>query len=128
MDYAQSITVVLLLIFVLLVWSYSSHEQQFIRTKEHFDTYYNHDMGAQTVYGTSNTPDATLYAKYTWKETDPATGLNVYDKYYETHLAEVGYNDDYLGTAVFPAAGIKRDKWPATIFNGEPITLAQKNY
>ncbi len=123
MDYAQSMTVVLLLIFVLLLWSYRSADPV-----ERFDTYYNHDMGAQTIYGTNNTPDATLYAKYTWKETDPATGLNVYDKYYETHLAEVSYNDDYLGTAVFPASEMTLDKWPSTIFNGEPISLAQKNY
>lgn len=130
MDYAQSVTIVLVFVLLLLVWSYKPTRQWLTEPwpQEHFDTYYNHDMGAQTVYRFDNTPDATLRAKYTWKETDPRTGMNVYDHYYEAHLAEIGYSDAYLETAAFPASEMKRDKWPATVFNGEVITLAQKNY
>jgi hypothetical protein len=61
---------------------------------EHFDTYYNHDYGAQTVYEretgcTLPMKDTSLLAKYDWAEHDPL-GLTVYDKYYEIYNFEEG--------------------------------------
>jgi hypothetical protein len=70
------------------------------KNMEHFDTYYNHDIGAYDVYISdpkgSFTPhslqDANSYANYTWEERDPA-GMTVYDKYYERLTNEKNQGD-----------------------------------
>lgn len=61
---------------------------------EHFDTYYNHDLGAQEIFERTTcepwtTRDARLVSKYNWSERDKA-GLTVFDKYYELYNFEVG--------------------------------------
>lgn len=134
-SYAQSVFVALVVILILLIWSYppsrdgvKNYFPGMFAQKEHYDTYFNHDFGAQEVYGYNNTPAATLRAKYEWSEKDSSTGMNVYDYMYENKVIEDSYNDEYLTTDAYPAGVMKTDKWPATVFNGEVITLAQKNY
>lgn len=142
-SYAQTVFVALVLILILLIYSYppardgirdyfpgftKSRDALFGSRREHYDTYFNHDFGAQEVYGYDNTPDATLRAKYEWKEKDDSTGMRVYDYVYENKVIADTYNDEYMNVDAYPAGYMKTDKWPATIFNGEVITLAQKNY
>lgn len=77
---------------------------------ENFDTYYNHDIGAQEVYEKQNDndfsselntkdlkkislTDAGLKAKYDWSKKD-LNGYNVYDKYYE-NVERANYGDSF---------------------------------
>lgn len=142
-SYAKSVFVVLVLLLILLIWSYPPSHDAIVgyfpgvskswdtvsgSQSEHFDTYYNHDFGAQEVYGYDNTPAATLRAKYEWSEKNSSTGMNVYDYMYENQVASDIYNDEYQTLDAYATDNMKLDRWPATVFNGEVITLAQKNY
>lgn len=140
-SYAQSVFLVLILLLILLIYSYPPSRngirdffpgfqgsKDALFGREHYDTYFNHDFGAQEVYGYNNTPAATLRAKYEWSEKDSSTGMNVYDYMYENKVIEDTYNDEYQTTDAYPSGYMKTDKWPATIFNGEVLHLAQKNY
>jgi hypothetical protein len=137
MDYAQSLCVILTVILVLMVWAWYRPS-----SSEHFDTYYNHYMGAQDVYARDELPFSTgpaeqplgddidsvaLLAKYNWSEKDPKTGMDVYDYYYEHHLENVAYPDAYADISPFPASKMKLERSPGVIFNGEIISLSQKN-
>jgi len=78
---------------------------------EQFDTYWNHDMGANTVYNTNWDKDSladkdnvtlkpmaetSLETKYNWSKTDPL-GLNIYDKQYENDVYDKYKTDnEYL--------------------------------
>lgn len=128
-------------------------------SREHFDTYHNHDIGSYTVYKSEgqnpqSVDQAAVQAKYTWSERDPS-GMTVYDKMYENWATHQNYNpedysyglrsvrdregkDSYLDTKFEILDGENTDalysykdtysKQPATVFNGQIISLSQKNY
>ncbi len=78
-------------ILILLVINFSS---------EHFDTYYNHTMGAHGVYEKDkpiSVKDSMLKEKYEWSAKDKG-GENVYDKYYNEEVLQK--NDEYDPTRV----------------------------
>lgn len=70
-----------------------------ISRQEHFDTYWNHSMGAQALYADSKDPDqqtaskhmkdAETLANYTWSQRQP-NGMQLYDHYYDQVLLENG--------------------------------------
>ena len=78
----------LAIIFLLIIFWVS-------KRGEHFDTYFNHDMGSYDVYKNTyptkpkSLEDANLYAKYAWEEKD-RDGRTVYDKYYEKYNFTIG--------------------------------------
>jgi hypothetical protein len=53
--------------------------------------------------------------------------MRVYDYYYEHHVMDTQYPDDYLDNTPFRADEIQLEKSPGIIFNGEVVTLSQKN-
>jgi hypothetical protein len=115
MDFADVITVALITIFLLLLiailgpkgcWPLSKDAPpaQPASTTERFDTYYNHDFGADEVYAKDgmpgldgakpkSIPEASQYARYAWNERDP-DGRTVYDKYYEGYNYGIGGAND----------------------------------
>lgn len=98
------VTLILLVFFMILM---PNHKP------EAFDTYYNHAMGAETVYATHpeygflpvDTSSSDRIANYAWS-TRNAAGMNVYDWYYESKLSDDNaqiadvYRVDFLPTAV----------------------------
>lgn len=132
---------------------------------EHFDTYWNHSMGAQSQYAISDNPDqietskdlkdTEVLAKYTWNEKD-TDGLGVYDKFYEERVHDINYaseqdptyadrdvlsNTGYIDSkfVIFsPVYGSNMSRYTIkgmgdpdpvyTVFNGQHITLSQKNF
>ena len=66
---------------------------------EHFDTYWNHSMGAQTMFEQTepkvaeSLKESERLAKYIWSEKDPddTHGRRIYDKYYENHVQNTIY-------------------------------------
>lgn len=87
---------IIIVLFIILLMMLSKTP---LCSAEHFDSYYNHDMGAHTVY--QNQPGANqkitidesaLRSQYRWSDKTPG-GYNVYDKYYEAIVNEK--NADY---------------------------------
>ena len=86
---------VALIIVIILGFVYT------IANVEHFDTYYNHSMGAQDIYSKSDQLDeieaaahlkeTETLANYTWSARAP-NGMQLYDYYYETALHNNGSN------------------------------------
>lgn len=158
MSYVQVLTlsVVILLVLVLVFLKMPKTSK-----KEHYDTYWNHGLGAQKQYEISPNPvkrdaskdlkSAELEARYTWSERDK-DGTQLYDKYYNQFIVDTNYNTDenyatrdtsnpldgYLdmkfenldhGPLDTYSPDSMRDMDPyRTLFNGQPITLSQKNF
>ncbi len=88
-------TLVFVLVIVLLI--------MFFYPKEHFDTYWNHSIGAQDIYQASKDPiqqnaakhmkDAETLASYTWSQKEP-NGMQLYDHYYDTVLLDNQISND----------------------------------
>lgn len=88
-----ALCILLILCIVLYLISCNS-----ISEKEKFDTYQNHDFGAQEIYEDEipdiSVSDAALKAKYDWNKKD-AGGYTVYDKYYERKNIREVLGDSY---------------------------------
>ncbi len=101
-------------------------------TKEHFDVYYNHDVGASKVLKIPP-KKANLWSKYHWNDRDP-DGLSVYDKYYESILSvknSAPHSNPESATTNYSIRDVQNfeDPYPKfIIFNGEKIVLSQKNF
>jgi hypothetical protein len=82
------IIIALIVVLILLV---------VCRKSEHFDTYWNHSIGAQDIYSKSTDPvelDAAKHiltserqANYTWSQREP-NGMQLYDYYYDAALLD----------------------------------------
>jgi hypothetical protein len=84
----RNILVIVIVICIVLVW---------LSRKEHFDTYWNHSIGAQTIYKASkdpikreaskHIPTTETLAGYTWAAREP-NGMQLYDHYYDSVLLD----------------------------------------
>lgn len=86
LEFTHVAIIIVLFIVLLLVFPICFSEDE---EDEHFDTYYNHDMGVHEVYQKKNpkmtVAESGLNAKYRWDE-KTKSGDNVYDKYYEDEV------------------------------------------
>lgn len=88
------IAIAIAIIVVCLLIYYNMYQ-------EHFDTYYNHTVGANQIYTESDSLDQIEAAKslnsterlanYTWSARAP-DGMQLYDYYYENALRDNGTN------------------------------------
>jgi len=133
LDYAYVAIVIVLFMVILMMLSMSDFCNVGEEGEaEHFDTYWNHDMGVHTIQQKTN-PDisvdeSVLKAKYTWKAQDKA-GENNTDKYYEDMVLEknAGYyppevyynmNSDYDTKFVsLPGGGYKLSEMQGSQMN-----------
>lgn len=100
------------------------------RSNEHFDTYRNHNEFANEYYkkhdpgilGKLNVHKTDLYAKYMWNEKNK-DGLELYDHYYEDLN-----NCNYFNPMGFYQYKKGKRFDPYIYFNGQKISLNQKNY
>jgi hypothetical protein len=125
--------------------------------REHFDTYRNHDFGANAVYSQAAgkqllVADTSRKARYDWSARDPA-GMTVYDKFYneftaknspdleyaykdtETDSVDGVYDTKFDNLTISNLGGYKiadmYDRNPATAYDfhsGEVSVISQKNY
>jgi hypothetical protein len=121
MDFIASVLAVLIFILILLIITKLDTAKP-----EHFDVYNNHYIGAADVYGYMNPSSAVIRAKYDWRDQDPKTGMRVYDHVYENELEARQWPEDYKRIASYDAYGAIQPQ-PAVTFNGQVITLSQKN-
>lgn len=87
---------IVLLVFILVVYVCWRNQNQ---QSEHFDTYWNHTIGAQEIYKDSKSSmqrdaskrldDTELLARYTWAQRSP-DGQQLYDRVYESDLQQNG--------------------------------------
>jgi hypothetical protein len=123
------------LVLLLLVWVTGGMAS----ARERFDTGYNHDLGAMRDYYGPDIPlsptaaqAASERARYTGAERDPL-GLTVYDRVYEQTLSDEHAEQNLAaagGFAAFRASDIAGmySPQPATVVNGQTITLSQKTF
>jgi hypothetical protein len=79
--------IIVLVVIIILLW----------KQNENFDTYWNHSMGAQSIYAESKDPiqqhaskhmkESETLAGYTWSRRQP-NGMQLYDHYYDKLLLE----------------------------------------
>ncbi len=79
--------ILVVVLIIILLW----------KQNEHFDTYWNHSIGAQDTYASSKDPieleaskhmkDSETLAGYTWSKRQP-NGMQLYDHYYDKVLLE----------------------------------------
>lgn len=132
------ILIVIFIIYIFILY----------KKNENFDVYRNYDFGAQEVYN-QPLPKSELRARYTWSEKD-ILGNNVYDKMFENIVRKkiYGLDNEYayrdINTNVYDTKfsildGNNQisqykidDMYDPNItqveFNGQPITLSQKQY
>lgn len=121
MDFLSSTLAVLIFIFILILVTKLDSAKS-----EHFDVYNNHYIDAADVYGYMNPDSAVIRAKYDWRDQNPKTGMRVYDHVYENELEARQWPEDYKDVAAYDACGAIQPQ-PAVTFNGQVITLSQKN-
>jgi len=120
-DFLSSVVAVLVFILILILVTKLDTAKP-----EHFDVYNNHYIDAANVYGYRDTDSAVLRAKYDWRDQNAETGMRVYDYVYENELEARQWPSDYKMWATYNAYDAIQPQ-PAVTFNGQVITLSQKN-
>jgi hypothetical protein len=143
------IEMVAIIIVILLCW-------YLLAPSEYFDTYRNHDFGANAVYSKAAGKELTVantseLARYDWSTRDPK-GFTVYDKYYDKLNAGNSIDMEYAYKEIESEDGVYdtkfdnleaastlgqykiADMWdrnPALAYDfhsGEYSVISQKNY